>query len=70
MMVLTPDDGDIHVASCCDYFFPDGTLCNDMPENCTPKGAKLCKGIGKADCDKCGARCVEFYDDAETSMLQ
>ena len=33
MMVLTPDGG-IHVASCCDYFYEDGTICDDMPENC------------------------------------
>ena len=61
LMVLT-DKGDIHVASCCDYFYADGTICNDMPENCTPK-AKLCKEFGKADCDLCGARCITFFDD-------
>ena len=68
MMVLTPD-GDIHVASCCDYFYEDGTLCVDMPEKCQPK-AKLCKSIGKADCDKCGARCIEFLDDPKSTLFR
>ena len=27
-------DGKIHVSSCCDYFYSDGTICDDIPENC------------------------------------
>ena len=64
-MVITPNGGDIHVASCCDYFYPDGTLCDDAPEKCSGAGAKLCMAMGQADCDKCGAKCIEFRDDVE-----
>ena len=68
MMVLKPDGG-IHVASCCDYFYEDGTICDDMPENCQKQKAKLCKSISHADCDKCGARCIEFKEDDSKDRL-
>ena len=67
-MFLTKGSDDIHVGSCCDLFYPDGTICNDAPENCG-KDAKICKAFGKADCDKCGARCIEFYD-TESSIFR
>ena len=64
VMMLTPE-GKIHVASCCDYFYPDGTMCTKWKDDGTldcGDDVKLCKTFGDADCDKCGNRCIEFWD--------
>ena len=56
------------VASCCDLFYPDGTMCSDVPEKCG-KDAKICKAFGQADCDLCAAKCIEFYEDEPKSSM-
>ena len=64
LMCLTPEGG-IAVASCCSYFLKSGLICNKFKDDGTPDCGEevfLCKTISNADCDKCGARCIEFVD--------
>ena len=70
-MVLT-HDGKTGAASCCSYFLKDGTMCNTYNPDGTPncgEEAFLCKTMSNADCDKCGARCTEFYDNKTATQF-
>ena len=63
--------GGTSVASCCSYFMPSGLMCDKYKSDGTPDcggGEKLCKTISNADCDKCGARCIEFKEETSESV--